>query len=328
MIEILNTHALVTVQDLGRNGHYRQGVGRSGAMDRLALAIGNALLGNPLDAAGLEVPVQPFRLRFAADLSFAVTGADCEPTLDGTALPPDWAAHARAGQVLALQPARSGCRAYVSFHGGIDVPPVLGSRSTQLREGFGGLDGRMLKSGDLLRAAGGDAGLPPGGLGADRTAGFVQMAPADDGIAVRVLPAGEYSRFSNDALAKFWQSPWKISPQSNRTGYRLVGPELDFKATPELRSHGIVPGVIQVPPGGQPIIQLADAATMGGYAKIGTVIEADLWRLGQARPGDTVRFLETSYDDAVTALEEIDAYLAGLRQAADLQRSVHTERMP
>lgn len=328
MIEILNTHALVTVQDLGRNGHYRQGVGRCGAMDRLALAMGNALLGNPLDAAGLEIPVQPFGLRFTADLSFAVTGADCEPTLDGVLLPPDWAGHARAGQVLALQPARRDCRAYLSLHGGIDLPPVLGSRSTQLREGFGGLDGRMLKSGDRVEALGDDAGLPPGGLGADRTAEFAQIASAEDGIAVRVLPAGEYARFSKHALARFWQSPWKISAQSNRAGYRLAGPELDFKTKPELRSHGIVPGVIQVPPGGQPIIQLADAATMGGYAKIGTVIEADLWRLGQARPGDAMRFLETSYDDAVAALDEIDAYLAGLRQAADLQRGAHERRTP
>ena len=202
----------------------------------------------------------------------------------------------------------------------MDVPIVLGSRSTQLRETFGGHGGRMLQKGDLLRATRSDTNLPAGGMGA---------APANDAlplgetgqITVRVLPAAEYGSFRTSARDQFWQSAWTVSPQSNRAGYRLSGPELALDAKLELRSHGVVPGVIQVPPSGQPIIQLADAATMGGYPKFGTVIEADLWRLAQARPGDVIHFQETGYSDAVAALETLQRHIAATRAMADRQRN-------
>ena len=319
MIEILSTSALATVQDAGRRGNYRHGVGMAGAMDGLALAIGNVLLGNSPDAAAIEVPVTPFRVRFDRGLSCAVTGADCAPVLDGVPLPPDWAFHAKAGQVLALGPTQTGCRAYLCVHGGIDVPDVLGSRSTQLREGFGGFEGRTLQRGDVLGALGGDAGLPPGGLGAIQPAKVVR-AGAMDATAVRVLPAAEYPRFTQPAQGLFWDSRWKVTAQSNRAGYRLAGPALELDGDMELRSHGVVPGVIQVPPGGQPIIQLADAATMGGYPKIGTVIEADLWRVAQVRPGDALAFVETDYAQAVAALEALEAHVAAIDATARLQR--------
>ena len=320
MIEIISASPLVTIQDFGRTGYYRDGVGRSGAMDALALATGNFLLGNDAGAAGIEIPILPFRLRFDADLDFAVTGADCNAMLDDLALPPDWAVRARAGQVLSLGAPLSGCRAYLCVGGGIDVPVVLGSRSTQLRETFGGHAGRMLQKGDVLRAMGGDANLAAGGLG--DMPGSCALPLGEPGqIVVRVLPAAEYGKFQATARERFWQSAWTVSPQSNRAGYRLSGPELQLEATLELRSHGVVPGVIQVPPGGQPIIQLADAATMGGYPKFGTVIEADLWRLAQARPGDVIHFQETDYSSAVAALEALQIHVAETRVMADRQRS-------
>jgi biotin-dependent carboxylase-like uncharacterized protein len=307
MIEILSNAALATIQDGGRLGHYRDGVGRSGAMDGVALALGNALLGNDRNAAAIEIPILPFSVRFAADLDIAVTGADCDARLGETALPPDWAIRARAGEVLTLRAPLSGCRAYLCVGGGIDVPEVLGSRSTQLRERFGGLEGRMLQKGDRLRALRTETVLPEGGLGAVRP----QPLPGDgSGTVVRVLPAAEYNLFLPEARRSLWEAEWTVTPQSNRAGYRLSGPELQLTAPVEMRSHGVVPGVIQVPPGGQPIIQLADAATMGGYPKIGAVIEADLWRLAQVRPGEHIRFLETDYQGAVAALNELEAVLA------------------
>ena len=316
MIEILTASALATVQDLGRHGQYRHGVGTAGAMDAFALTIGNVLLGNPADAAGIEIPVTPFRLRFQTDLCFALTGADCGADLDGMPLPPDWAMQARAGLVLTLGRAIGGCRAYLCLQGGVDVPEVLGSRSTQLREGFGGHEGRALRQGDILRAIGGEVTLPRGGLGA--------LAPADAATAtIRVLPAAEYDSFTPAAQEQFWDQPWMVTAQSNRAGYRLSGPALELHAARELRSHGVVPGVIQVPPGGQPIIQLSDAATMGGYPKIGTVIGADLWRLGQVRPGEAIRFAQVDHATAVAAQKALEAHCAAIAATAAFQRGAY-----
>ena len=192
---------------------------------------------------------------------------------------------------------------------------MLGSRSTQLRESFGGLDGRMLHKGDRLRALRSDTMLPEGGIGAMPIG---DILPLGDGAAVpvRVLPAADYELFLPDAQQALWDADWAVTPQSNRVGYRLAGPELRLQAPVELRSHGVVPGVIQVPPGGAPIIQLADAATMGGYPKIGTVIEADLWRLGQAGPGAKLRFVQVTYQQALAAGTELEAALAAVETMA------------
>lgn len=327
MIEILSATALATVQDLGREGYRRYGVGASGVMDRLALVAGNILVGNEEGAAGLEIPVFPFAIRFRRETTFAVVGADCGATLDGAALPPWWATSARAGQVLKLGVPSSGTYSYVTISGGVDVPVILGSRSTHLRGEFGGLDGRMLRAGDVLAAVDQKANpairMPPGGFGAEPPRFALPLggdaAPAI--TTVRVLPAAEYDRFDTQSQQSFWAAEWKITPQSNRAGYRLAGPSLNLAAPIEMRSHGLVPGVIQVPHGGQPIIQMADAYTAGGYPKIGTVIDADLWRIGQARLGSSLRFLKTGYDEAVAALDAVSAYLGKVRTISDLYRA-------
>lgn len=311
MIEILSSTALATIQDGGRLGHYGDGVGRSGAMDAVALAVGNGLLGNERNAAAVEIPMLPFQARFIADTDIAIVGADCSARLDDIDLPPDWAIRARAGQILSLSAPRSGCRVYLCLGGGLDVPEVLGSRSTQLRESFGGLDGRMLQKGDLLRALRSESVLPEGGIGAMPVAAALPLGD-DASVHVRVLPAAEFELFEPAAQQALWDAEWIVTPQSNRAGYRLAGPELRLQAPVEMRSHGVVPGVIQVPPGGAPIIQLADAATMGGYPKIGTVIEADLWRLGQAGPAARLRFIQASYQQALTARAELDAWLTAV----------------
>jgi biotin-dependent carboxylase-like uncharacterized protein len=325
MIEILSQSALATVQDLGRVGALRWGVGTAGAMDRLALVCGNLLLGNPEGAAAIEMQVFPFALRFDRDCSFALTGADCAATLDGVPLLPWSGASARAGQVLRLglpQAGRwRGARAYVCVAGGIDVPIVLGSRSTQLRGAIGGLDGRALRQGDRL-AVGAPANDAPAAVLAGVIPPALAMPLAIDGVpAVRVLPAAEYACFTPASRAAFWSEPWKITPQSDRYGFRLAGAMLAPIEPIELRSHGIVPGVIQVPHGGQPIVQMCDAQPSGGYPKIGTVIEADLWRLAQAPIGSRIRFVETGWAEALAALDEIEHWLAGIRRLLDLQRA-------
>ena len=322
MIEIMSTGALATVQDLGRRGALKWGVGSSGAMDDLALSSGNILLGNAEDAAAIEIQIFPFQIRFLEDCAFAVTGADCAATLNGLPLPPWWVQEAKAGDLLHLGVPRPGkwaaSRAYLCLAGGIDVAPVLGSRSTQLRGAFGGLEGRALRAGDRM-SAGSARAAPCTGFGLCPPALAMPLA-VDDVPAVRVLPAAEYEAYTQPSRESFWHQAWKITAQSDRYGFRLQGSPLSPIAPIELRSHGIVPGVIQVPPGGQPIVQMRDAQPSGGYPKIGTVIEADLWRLGQAPIGSHIRFVETRWDEAVSAREANAGWLAQARRLVGLYR--------
>lgn len=314
MIELLAVSGPTTIQDLGRYGQYRYGVGTAGAMDDIALSAGNLLNGNDVGAAGIEIAIAPLRLRFLAETSFALTGADADAMLGDRPLLPWSRTMAQAGDILTVKRITRGALLYLTVAGGIGVPSILGSRSTQLRGEFGGLDGRVLREGDKLPRGEPPAPSPMRDLGIEPPE-FALARPMDkvDATVVRVVVAGEYAAFDPSAQARFWDSPWKVTPQSNRYGYRLEGPAVLPRAPIEKRSHGIVPGVIQIPPSGQPIIQVRDAQTSGGYPKIGTVIEADLWRLGQARLGSALRFVQVSYDDALAAHDEREAYLSRLK---------------
>ena len=302
MMEILSTGLSNSVQDLGRFGYLDAGVSRSGAMDGQSLEIANRLLGNAPGAAGLEIAIFPFRLRFSAPCRFAIAGADCEARLGSLPLPNFWSAIAAAGDELRLSPPHSGARVYLAFEGGLDVPDVLGSRSTDLKSGWGGLDGAGLKRGDQL-PLGTARGLSfphlPSGFGADVSA----LRPAALGIqTVRVLPGAEWQDFGAAAQEQFLSTEWRLSAEANRQGYRFEGPQLVPDVKRELFSHGIMPGTVQVPPNGLPIIQMAEANTCGGYAKIAHVIEADLWKLGQLRPGEVLKFAAVTRKEAIAAL--------------------------
>jgi biotin-dependent carboxylase-like uncharacterized protein len=325
VIEILISHAFNTIQDLGRHGARGLGVSTSGAMDPVALEGGNALLGNDRDAAGIEIQTFPFRLRFATDTTFALTGADHDATLAGMSVPSWWCRRAKAGDILSIAAPRRGVRVYMTFGGGIDVPRVLGSRSTHLRAGFGGMQGRALQAGDVMpvggtrREAGGrfDFGVEPPDVA------IAGCGPSKDRVLrLRVMRAGEHDLFSEAMQATFWSTTWKISARSDRGGYRLTGGKLTLDEPVEMRSHGVVAGVVQVPPAGEPIIQMSDANTAGGYPKMAAVVRADLWRLGQAAPGCLIVFSEVSYQDAVAAMTPVKGYLARLRATADLYRAL------
>jgi biotin-dependent carboxylase-like uncharacterized protein len=329
VIEVLTSGLLNTVQDLGRHQSRNVGVAVAGAMDKLALSAGNRLLGNASNAAAIEVMMFPFAIRFMVTTKLAITGADTMATLDGEPILPWWTITARTGQILRLNPPLVGAIAYVIVGGGIDVPVVLDSRSTDLKIGFGGFEGRPLRKGDRVPtgitprtwidwAAGygvecPDVALQLGSTG-DRSVGVTQL---------RVLPAGEYEKFPEDVRELYWHSRWRISPNSNRSAYRLSGPTLQATGHSDVMySHGIVPGIIQVPPAGQPIVQMADANTHGGYPKIGTVIEADMWRLAQAKLGTFLQFVQVSYDDAVTALALEREYVQAITHALEHEEAV------
>lgn len=322
MIEIVETGPFNTVQDLGRPGYRDIGVSASGAMDPLAMRIGNILVGNDEGAAGIEVQTFPFSLRFDRRTVFAVTGADGDPILDRLELLPWCAYTAEVGQVLELKHPPTFARAYVSIGGGLDVPSVMGSRSTSLRGSFGGNAGRPLVKGDriVLGNSADSAPVPGSGLAVIEPAvalrevfpGFV-----DGALPVRALPGGEHALFPNDGDA-FWSQTWKISSRSDRTGYRLSGEPIKPTASVEMRSHGIVPGVIQVPPGGEPIVQMSDANTAGGYPKIAGVIECDLWRLGQARIGSRLRFVRSTHAEARAVEQAVARYVEDVRTTSEM----------
>lgn len=318
MIEILTSSTLNTIQDFGRPDAISLGVSRGGAMDRLALAYGNILLGNDPDAAGIEVVFFPFRIRFDHATSFALTGARTAATLDGTPLPPDWAMQARPGQILTIPAPTAGARCYVTLRGGVDVPQVLGSRSTDLKGGFGGLAARALRRGDQLQT------LPVPPLPFPATGyGLTCPTPLPDGgdVVVRALPAAEYALFTAGSQDRFWGRPWKLTPSANRMGYRMEGTEtLALDSPVNLFSHGILPGTVQVPPAGQPIVQMADANTCGGYPKIATVIEPDLRVLAQTAIGQSVRFIQITRHEAVEAIRLDARHLHALARGIDTLR--------
>jgi biotin-dependent carboxylase-like uncharacterized protein len=327
MIEIIRTPPLNTVQDLGRFGYRRYGIGCAGAMDRVALAAGNLALGNDANLAGIEFQLFPVKIRFHSDIAIAITGADCAPTLGGRSLPPWWAVNVKAGQVLTLTSPLSGMRSYLAVAGGIDVPVVLGSRSTHSRDGFGGFSGRPLRAGDRLATAPGVAlqfrdsfglGIQP--ADAVLKGGYHSWAGQDD-ITLRVIPASEYEQFDETSLRAFKTAAWTVTVQSNRMGYRLAGSSLQRTNPTEMRSQGIVAGVIQVPPSGEPIIQLSDGNSAGGYPKIAIVIQSDLWRLAQAAPGRSLRFSQVSLDEARAARAEQSKYLEDIGRLSNYCRS-------
>ncbi|KAB7896317.1 5-oxoprolinase/urea amidolyase family protein [Rouxiella sp. S1S-2] len=325
MIEMIKTGALNTVQDLGRREFRHLGVSIAGVMDPLALRAGNILLGNDENAAAIEIQLFPFRVRFLGDTNIAITGADCRARLDGAELPPWWGCSVKKGQELELSFPRQGARCYLCVAGGIDVPLVLGSRSTALRGSFGGHCGRSLQTGDVLPL--GETQAPPlcaEGVGiVPPQIAMPELFPsrADGVVQLRAIPAGEYALFSADH-ARFWSQCWKVSVHSNRTGYRLSGEPIIPSQTLEMRSYGLVPGVVQVPPAGEPIVQLSDANTAGGYPKIAGIIEEDLWRLGQVQAGESIQLIQCDAHEAIRVGDEIRLWLNRLSvQSARLQVS-------
>jgi 5-oxoprolinase (ATP-hydrolysing) subunit C len=315
VIEVLSNGALNAVQDLGRPEYLSFGVSSGGAMDTPALAMANWMVGNEEGAAGIEVGIFPFRIRFHEATRFACTGAHTTCVLPRRSFPSWWAADAAAGDVLTIAAPEHGARVYLAFAGGVDVPVVLGSRATDLKSGFGGHAGRGLRKGDRL-ALGEHPATPaaaPFGVAPHWHRQFATEL-ATGTVAIRVIAGAEYQDFTDEARAALEGSDYRLTPDCNRQGYRLQGAALKTAQPLELLSHGIVPGTIQVPRSGQPIMQLTEANTCGGYPKIGTVIEADLWRVGQLRPGNRIRFQCVDHDTAVAALRALAGEQAQIRQ--------------
>ncbi|MFD5513332.1 biotin-dependent carboxyltransferase family protein [Streptomyces sp. NPDC127051] len=282
-LEVLRAGALTTVQDLGRPGHAHLGVPRSGALDAGAYGLANRLLGNPPDAAALETTLDGVGLRALAPVTVAVTGAPCAVRVSGRAVAwgaPVWL---RAGAELEVGRAESGVRSYVAVRGGFAVPPVLGSRSTDLLSGLGP---PVLSAGTLLPV--GPAGPDPV-RGADASA--APGMPAELVLPVRPGPRADW--FEPASVAALWRARFRVAPASNRIGLRTeAGTRLVRGRGGELPSEGMVLGAVQVPPDGLPVVFLADHPVTGGYPVVGVVPAGPaLDAAAQARPGVPVRFV-------------------------------------
>ena len=286
---------LTTVQDEGRFFYQSSGIRPSGVMDAAAYEAANALVGNTKGEAVLEMTFLGATLEFQSAAWFALTGADMQAKLDGAPVARDQAIRAEAGQTLAVGMAVSGCRGYLAVRGGVDVPLVMGSRSTDVSAKLGGFDGRALKAGDVLPTLSVDDWTP--------TTLRYESPVYESAVTVRVVPGPQEEYFTAAGLETFFSSAYEISPNSDRMGLRLEGPEIESRNGTDIVSDGIVFGSIQVPSGGKPILLMADHQTAGGYAKIGTVLSLDLPKLAQARPGDTVRFQRISAEDAQALYE-------------------------
>ena len=323
-LRILRPGLLTTVQDLGRFGYQQDGIIVSGAMDALALRVANLLVGNPGTAAGLEITLLGPRIRFEADHLIALTGAHLSATFNGQLVAGNRAVWVAAGAELAFGPAVVGCRTYLAVAGGVAVPLVLDSRSTYLRAGFGGHEGRALRAGDVL-----PVGTPSAVAGklvqqlarpgatwaaASFTPGPVLCPRPQYRPVLRAVRGPEYAQFSAASQQAFWTEAFAITPAADRMGYRLQGPPLARPQEAELLSSAVTFCTVQVPAGGQPIVLLADHQTTGGYPRLAQVVSVDWPALAQTAPGQQLRFREVSVAEAQALYAAQEAAVAGLRR--------------
>ncbi|WP_375435442.1 biotin-dependent carboxyltransferase family protein [uncultured Hymenobacter sp.] len=327
-LSIIRPGMLTTIQDAGRYGYRQAGVIVSGPMDARALREANLLVGNPEGAAGLEITLRGPTIRFEAAHLIALTGADLSPTLNGQPLPMRRPVAVTRGCELAFGAVRVGCRAYLAVSGGLAVPEVLGSRSTYLRAGIGGFQGRALQADDVVPAAG------PTEIGGQLRQLLMARHPARAWVAaswsiapswpgsptrvatIRAVRGPEYKRFTTASQQDFWTQEFTVTPSSDRMGYRLQGPELRRHNHQEILSTAVTFGTVQVPAAGIPIILMADHQTTGGYPRLAQVISADFSHLAQLPLGGRIRFQEVALTEAQLA------YLHQERTLHQLQRAL------
>jgi biotin-dependent carboxylase-like uncharacterized protein len=317
-IEVIKPGLATTVQDLGRPSYYNIGIPLSGALDQYALRAANLLVGNEEGAAGLEIALMGPELVFGAPAIIAITGAEAMPKINGEAGPRNESFAVRADDRLTFDYMKSGARAYLAIAGGIDVPLVLGSRSTYALGTLGGFSGRKIAAGDKLPVG---SARPGARAGRALAADLVPTYPKS--LELRVLTGLYFYRLTDEAAKSFFEDTWTVAPEADRIGYRYrKGRPLSFRERKQPFGAGSDPsnivdagypyGSIQVPGGLEPIILHRDAVSGGGYAMIGTVISADMDRIGQMQPNNLARFVEVDMAAALKARAEYKSRVARL----------------
>jgi len=309
--EVTEPGIFTTIQDLGRKGYFASGIPPSGAMDRFALRMGNLLLKNRLEDAGIEMTAVGMRVRVLREAVVAITGADFRACLNGGAVPLWEAINLREGDILSFGKPVRGWRGYISVAGGIDVPPVLGSKSTYTLGGLGGIRGRAFKKGDFVET--GPMRVPLEELKGRKARRSILPEEGTE-KELRVILGPQDDHVTAESLEVFLNSPYRVSIRSNRVGYRFEGPQLFFRERAESRDAGLDPsnivddgnaiGAIQIPAGKEPICLGPDGVTMGGYVKIACLITADMDRMAQLIPKDSIRFRNITVDEARSILKE------------------------
>ncbi|MER6988860.1 biotin-dependent carboxyltransferase family protein [Saccharopolyspora hirsuta] len=324
-IEVKKPGLLTSVQDQGRSGYYHLGIPPSGAMDQLSFRAANLLLGNDETAAVLECALMGPELTFTEATHVVVTGAEMVPSIDGEVQPTNTVLAVGPGQTLAFGFATAGARAYIAVAGGIDVPEALGSRSTYALGGLGGHEGRPLQAGDVL-----PVGRPNGAPQVGRELPEELRMPLSAENELRMLRGMYDHRVTPHSMDTFLGETWTVGSEADRIGYRLKGgTPLEF--VPRIPPFGagddpsnIVDacypiGSVQVPSGQEPIVLHRDAVSGGGYMMVGTVISADMDRIGQMRPNTKVRFVDVTLEEALDARRERSARLAQIRSTLAAQ---------
>lgn len=301
-IKILDAGLLTTVQDLGRYGFQRYGVSASGVMDEYSAKIANKLVGNKVGEAVLETTLKGVQIEFLQNTAVAITGGNCDVTLNGTKIELWQSYLVNRGDILKMGICRSGLRNYLAFAGGIDVPIIMNSKSTNLKAKVGGFNGRKLMTGDILSVG-------VGSLEAPLTLNKHYIPTYSKDIKVGVILGQQDDHFTEAGIKTFLNETYTVTQESDRMGIRLSsvsGATIEHKNGVDIISDGITFGAIQVPGSGQPIVMMADRQTTGGYTKIGNVISSDLAKLAQATPRTKVRFVEYTLEQAVQAIKNND----------------------
>lgn len=319
-INVIKPGLSTTVQDLGRPGYYDIGIPTSGGMDMLSLAAANLLVGNPAGAAVLEAVFMGPELAFESDVTVAVTGAEMPPKVDGVEQAGWTAFRVKKGQVLSFGFLKAGARAYIAVSGGIDVPVVLGSRSTYTLGALGGFEGRKLQAGDVL-----PVGAGPGAAEGRSVPEALRRKPGAP-AELRMLPGLYWHRITEAAGIRFFEDTWKVAPEADRIGYRFkAGHPLEFVEREQPFGAGSDPsnivdacypyGSVQVPGGTEPIVLHRDAVSGGGYFMVGTVISADMDLIGQLQPHTPTKFVKVTMEEALAARRDRKAVLEGIAAA-------------
>jgi len=311
-IEVIRPGMLSIIQDEGRTGYRKYGVPSGGVMDTFAARTANMLVGNPREAAVLEMTLSGPELRFRETQLIALCGADMSAMVDGKPVPLWRPVVIRQDSVLRIGSCRSGMRGYIAFAGGVEVPRTMSSRSTDLKTGFGGLDGRPLRAGDrlftregsraahaLLHVMAKRAKEQGEGMAATswRLSEYEIPGYRADPV-LRVMPGKDHGEFAEESLHQFYRDRYMVTSESDRMGYRLKGAALELARKADRLSEAVAYGTVQVPPDGQPIVLMADHQTVGGYPVIAQIARVDLPLLAQARPGSRVAFARVSHEEA------------------------------
>jgi antagonist of KipI len=307
-IRVQDPGLLTTVQDLGRYGYSHIGISSGGAADSLAMRIANLIVGNAENAPTIEMTLAGATFEFDEASVIALAGGECDCRIEGETGPMWLATRVPARGVLACGAMKTGARLYLATQGGLDVQPVMGSASTNMAGHFGGVEGRGLRKGDLLGVRKGRPNSRVPTLKPGAVEGLYSRGP------LRVTRGAQHEWFGPEAFGKLFSCPYTVSEQSNRSGLRLKGDSISPRVRSQLLTEGVSLGAIQVPQDEQPIILFVDQQTTGGYPKIANVISADLYRVGQLRPREQVRFIEVAIPEAIHLLREQEEWLKQIFQ--------------